>query len=499
MKRYVAIWFRHLLIDRVLLRRPELAKKPFVLAAKVRGRMVVMSASREAQTTGIDAGMVLADARAMLPEVEVLDFDPTMSQQLLQSLAEWCIRYSPLVAIDLPDGLILDVTGCSHLWGSETAYLKDIASRLKASGYDVRTAMADTIAAAWGVCRYSRAFPIIVTGEQLIALLPLPPHALRLEEPVIEKMHKLGLYQIKSFIYMPASVLRRRFGQLTIERMGKALGHIPELFQPVHPLEPYQERLSCLEPIRTAMGIEIAIRTLLEKLCARLSKESKGVRQAILRYYRVDGQSGQIGIGTSGASCKVDHLFKLFQLKIASIEPALGIELFVLEAPVAERLNDPQENLWNLSGKNKMTAIAELLDRLTARAGADAIHRYLPVEHHWPERAIMEASSLSDKPQTDWRTDLHRPVHLLAQPERIQASAPLPDYPPMLFRYQGQVHNIKKADGPDRIEQEWWLYDGLHRDYYSVEDERGGRYWIFRLGHYNDTQSPEWFIHGFFA
>ena len=85
----------------------------------------------------------------------------------------------------------------------------------------------------------------------------------------------------------------------------------------------------------------------------------------------------------------------------------------------------------------------------------------------------------------------------MATPEYIEVTAPVPDYPPMLFRYKGKLHKIIKADGPERIEQEWWLQDGQHRDYYAVEDEEGYRYWLFRLGHYDENY--QWFIHGFFA
>nr|WP_295932996.1 DNA polymerase Y family protein [uncultured Dyadobacter sp.] len=499
MKRYVTIWFRHLLTDRQLLRQPELAGNPFVLAAKQKGRMIVMASSQLAEKAGIETGMVVADARAVFPKLEVLDYDPTAAEGLLNAIAEWAIRYTPLVAVDLPDGLVLDATGCAHLWGGETPYLKDITSRLKTSGYDVRGAMADTIGAAWAISRYSHMFPIIAQGQQMDALLPLPPNALRLPPDVVEKLVKLGLYQIKNFISMPRAVLRRRFGQTILDQLGKALAHTHEAFEPVRPIEPFQERLPSLEPIRTATGIEIALRKLLEKLCARLAAEDKGLRQAILTCYRIDGETRQVEIGTSGPSCSVVHLFKLFELKISSIEPALGIELFLLDAPVVEPMPAAQEALWNLNSSNKQIAIAELVDRLRARAGTDVVHRYLPAEHHWPERAIVEASSLIDQPQTHWRTDQPRPVQLLKQPERIEVSAPIPDYPPMVFRYNNTVHKIMRADGPDRIEQEWWIADGLHRDYYLVEDENGNRYWIFRLGHYGDAQNPEWFIHGFFA
>jgi protein ImuB len=499
MKRYVAIWFRHLLTDRELLRRPELAGEPFVLAAKQKGRMIVMASSSIAEKAGVVTGMVVADARAVLPKLIVIDYDPSIEQSLLTTIAEWAIRYTPLVALDLPDGLILDATGCAHLWGGETPYLKDIMGRLKTSGYDVRAAMADTIGAAWAMSRFSRAFPIIAPGGQMEAIMPLPPNALRLPGDVVEKLHKLGLYQIKSFISMPRPVLRRRFGQIMLDQLGKALGYVHEGFMPVQRLEPFQERLPSMEPIRTATGIEIALQKLLEKLCTRLAAEDKGLRQAILKCYRIDGELRQVEIGTSGPSCSIAHLYKLFELKIPTIEPALGIELFVLDAPVVEPMPAAQEALWNLSSGNKKVAIAELLDRLAARAGSEVIHRYLPAEHHWPERSIVEASSLEDQPQTYWRTDQPRPVELLASPERIEVSAPVPDYPPMVFRYKGTVHKVKRADGPDRIEQEWWLSDGLHRDYYLVEDENGNRYWIFRLGHYGDDHNPDWFLHGFFA
>jgi protein ImuB len=261
---------------------------------------------------------------------------------------------------------------------------------------------------------------------------------------------------------------------------------------------PYQERLPSLEPIRTATGIEIALKQLLESLCVRLTKEGKGLRTCVFKAFRMDGNIQQIGIGTIYPSRNVEHLFKLFENKISTIAPALGIELFLLEAPVIEDVSPTQDALWNTASSHSDMGIAELLDRLVGKVGINAIHRYLPDEHYWPERSIKTASSLQEKPVTKWRSDLTRPVHLLPKPEDIEVAVALPDYPPMLFKYKGQLHNITKADGPERIEQEWWLEEGLYRDYYSVEDEGGARYWLFRLGSY-DEGDPKWFIHGFFA
>lgn len=371
--------------------------------------------------------------------------------------------------------------------------------RLRGFGYDVRAAMADTAAAAWAVSRYGQISPIVETGRQLDALCPLPPAALRLDAAVVARLEKLGLYQIQSFINMPRSVLRRRFGAHLLERLDQALGQAVEALEPVEPIQPYQERLPCLEPIRTAIGIEIALQRLLEKICQRLANEEKGLRTAQLKGFRIDGNIQQISIGTNRPSRHAAHLFKLFELKISTMEPDLGFELFIIEALIVEELTTVQEQLWNTGEDRSEHEVVELLDKLGGKLGRHVIHRYLPAEHYWPERSFKPASSLDEKPQTEWRTDKPRPIHLLPKPEPIEVSVPLPDYPPMLFKYKGRLHTIQKADGPERIEQEWWLEQGSSRDYYCVEDKEGARYWLFREGQYCDEQKPQWFIHGFFA
>ncbi|MES2113159.1 MAG: DNA polymerase Y family protein [Bacteroidota bacterium] len=498
--RFLSLWFRHLTTDWLTLRRPELRDVPFILVAPVRNRIVVMAANPVAEAQGITAGMASADAKAMVPEIQVIDDIPGQAYKLLKALGEWCIRYSPLIAIDMPNGLLMDISGCAHLWGSERDYLKEIVTRLRSKGYDVRGAMADTAGAAWAVARFGKVKPIIPPGEQASALLNLPPAALRLEPEMLERLQKLGFYTIKNFINMGRTVLRRRFGEGFLLRLNQALGTEDEPLQLLLPVEPYSERLPCLEAVRTATAIEIAIKTLLENLCRRMGGEGKGVRTAILKCYRVDGQVIQAGIGTNQPTHNVNHLFKLFELKIPEIEPALGIELFTLDVPKFEDVSPEQEVLWSPDGCGLTdTSLAELLDRLANKIGAGNIHRYLPQEHYWPERSYKPAISLKEKPATTWRTDRPRPSLLLNQPEHIEVTFREPDYPPILFIYKNKIHRIAKSDGPERIEREWWLEEGEHRDYYQVEDEQGQRYWLFRLGHYKGDQSKQWFIHGFFA
>lgn len=498
-KRFVSIWFRHLKTDWFTRRHPELHGVPFVLAVPDHGRMVVTAVNALAESEGIHPGMVVADARTIISSLQIFDDDESAYAKVLKNFAEWFIRYTPAVAIDEMDGLILDVTGCTHLWGTEQQYLTDINKRLSKFGYVIRTAMADTIGAAWAIARFGNCIPLIESGQHTTALLPLPPAALRIDPTITERLEKLGLRQVGSFINMQRSALRRRFGQEFLIKLDQATGEVEEFIQPVIPIEPYQERLPCLEPIVTATGIEIALQKLLDALCTKLKKEGKGLRVAIFKGYRVDGKMISIDIGTSRPSSNTKHLFKLFELKIDTLEPALGIELFILEAQKVEDVSPTQEKLWQSNGGLQDTNLSELIDRIAGKYGKNHINRFLPAEHYWPENSFKPAVAIDEELPTTWKLDRPRPVQMLSNPEMIEVTAPIPDYPPMMFRYRGILHKIIKADGPERIEQEWWLQEGRHRDYYVVEDEKGQRYWLFRSGHYDAIKSYQWFIHGFFA
>ncbi len=499
MERFVTIWFPCLKTDWFSIRQPALRDIPFVLSAPDHGRMIITGVNDLAREEGINTGMVVADARAIIPSLKVIDDDPGLTCRLLKSMALWCIRYTDIVAVDPYDGIIMNVTGCAHLWGGEMSYIKDINTRFKKRGYQVRATMADTIGAAWAIAHYGDTNPIIEKGKQVETLLSLPPAALRLDDSVIDRLHKLGLHQVKSFIHMPRSVLKRRFGNDFIIKLEQALGNEEEQIFPVIPPESWRERLPCFEPIITLTGIEIALHQLLDTICNRLQKQGMGIRKALFKGFRTDGKSVQIEIGTHRATHNALHLYKLFEHKISTIEPASGIELFMIEALKTEKVSLLQEKLWETTTGLEDPGLPELLDKLSNRFGNTPIHRFLPAEHYIPEKSFKESTSLNETVTTNWKIERPRPVHLLTPPQRIEVTAPIPDYPPMNFRWKGNLHKIKKSDGPERIEQEWWIKDGPHRDYYAVEDEEGQRYWVFRSGHYNENNIPAWYLHGFFA
>jgi protein ImuB len=499
MVRFVTIWFRSLKTDWFTIHQPALRDIPFVLSESDHGRLIITAANNIARKEGIDTGMAVADARAIFPSLKVMEDDPNLSFRLLKAIAEWCIRYTDIVAIDPPDGIIMNVTGCAHLWGGELSYIKDINTRIKNKGYQVRATMADTIGAAWAIAHYGDKNPIIESGNQKEALLSLPPSSLRFDSIIVERLHKLGLHQVKSFIDIPRSVLKRRFGKEFILKLEQVLGNEEEQILPVLPVEPWRERLPCFEPIITAVGIEIALQRLLDSICIRLQKEGMGIRKVLFKGFRTDGKSVQIEVGTYRATNNSLRLYKLFEHKISTIEPASGIELFMIEALKTEKVSSFQEKLWDTTTGLEDPELTVLLDKFSNRFGNSPIRRFLPAEHYLPEKSFKESISLNEPATTTWKIERPRPVQLLTPPEHIEVTAPIPDYPPMNFRWKGKLHIIKKSDGPERIEQEWWIQDGPHRDYYAVEDDEGRRYWVFRSGHYNVDKIPVWYLHGFFA
>jgi protein ImuB len=234
-KRFMCIWFRHLMTDWMTLRRPELKDIAFVFGTPDHGRIVIVAVNPVAELQGIHPGMAAADAKAIIPGLQVIDDIPDPSKKLLKAIGEWCIRYTPVIATNLPDGLILDISGCAHLWGGEREYLKHVVNTLRNKGYDVRAAIADTIGAAWAIAHYGRTTPIIEPGQHIDALLPLHPSCLRLEKPVIDRLQKLGLTTIKKFISMPSSALRRRFGAGLLLRLNQALGNEEEYMSSLYP------------------------------------------------------------------------------------------------------------------------------------------------------------------------------------------------------------------------------------------------------------------------
>lgn len=474
--------------------------------AKAQGRLVVAAVSRAAEAQGAAPGQTLADARALLPALAVADHDAAADRRLLAQIAAWCARYSPLVAVD-GDGLFLDIAGVPHLFGGEAAMLADLCRRLRALGFSLRAGLADTPGAAWASARFGKQDgEIVPPGGARAALACLPVAALRLDPATAAGLARLGLARVGDLYGVPRAPLAARFGGEVWRRLDAALGHTQEPISPRRPVAAHRAHVSFAEPIVAAEDIARAIRRLLHELCERLQREQRGARRLELALFRVDGTSVRTGVGTARPLRDPERLAPLFLHHLERLDPGFGIEAMALSLPLVEPCA-PDQIAWPEARDGRKPraggergedeARAALIERLGNRFGADRTLHLAARESHVPERAQRWVRAL-DEAAEGFAAALPRPPRLFTPPHPIEAVAPVPDDPPLLFRWRRIVHRVRRAEGPERIAGEWWRAATPLRDYYRVEDTEGRRFWLYREGPYGAHAGVRWFLHGLF-
>lgn len=487
---------------------PQPEPPPFALLETVRAVRRLSAVSAEAAQLGLHVGQKATDALALVPELVTAEAEPDADAQALTALVDWCVRFSPAVAADAPDGLFLDVTGVSHLWGGEREMLSDFRSRLALNGLPFRCAIADTPGAAWALVRFGEDGTIAPPGEQGPLLAPLPPAALRLETETWAQIERLGLRRVGQIMELPRAPFGRRFGRAALTRLDQALGREKEALSFRRPPTPWFARLVFAEPISAPEDMARVTADVAAKLCARLEAGSHGARRFELCFHRLDGKAMPLGIGLSLPGRDPARIAKLFAPKLETVDPGFGVEVVTMTAHAVEATSGRQVRLDAVRDAALEDGLAPLVDRLTNRLGPERVWRSVPVESHVPELSVGRARPLAAPVEARrWSPETPRPTRLFRRPEPIEGVIALtPDDPPTQFRWRGQLHRVRRAEGPERIGEEWWkagIGDAstTHiRDYYRVEDAEGGRFWLFRAGVYEDPEiPPKWWLHGLFG
>jgi len=465
-----------------------------VLAWAPRGpRQVVVALDPLAEALGLRLGQTLADAQAMAPEVRA-EMQPATTPRRLAFLALWALRFTPLAAVEAPDGLLLDISGVAHLSGSEAALLTRVIEGLARLGHAAQGAIAGHAAAAAALARAGRPGTILAPGQELAALGPLPLSALRLPEEVVAALGRLGLRCIREVLAQPRAPLARRFGARLTMVLDAAAGLTTPPIRPIRPPPEFLAGQDFLEPVTTREVIDAVMARLLAKLCQRLDQAGRGLRELLLRAHRADGGVQEIVLGTGSATRDAAHLARLFRDRLEKLEPGFGFDRMALLATRTEALAASQNGLAPGAAERR-EALARLLDRLSQRL---PVWRLAPRASHWPERAMRRADPFEAiGPMPPPRP---RPVRLLRQPSRLEAVALLPDAPPSMIRLHGVLHRIRRAEGPERLSPEWWRDDPNRRmrDYYRVECEDGTRLWLCRAG-LPGEEGTAWLQHGWLA
>ena len=569
MRRIISVWFPEFPVERFLRERRKLRAPlppkglPFALVEKGQKGLRLYAVNRTARQFGLTGGQRLADARAAVPDLLTEQHEPEKDMGSLLGLARWMERYSPWVAPDGKDGLLLDSTGVSHLFGGEAGMQRDIQQRLADYGFTTRISFGGTIGAAWALARFGKQGTSSVASRQLLQgrsaennpspleregpdaqrregeVPSLPIEALRIDANAARTLRRLGLKTIGSLLSLPRASLARRFrGEQIHEnvllRLDELTGARHEALNAINPPSSFIAHRALMEPVISHEGLDAVLQGLVTALTGDLEAKGQGATRLILKLFKTDGGRAQIPAGLSAPSHDARHILRLLKPKLENLDAGFGIDAMTLEARETASVMMHQHGFMEDDGG---TSLAELNDRVLNRED-QGLTRLEAVESHVPERAEREASTaLSRQPQTASGADTlprkgggkktvkpsplagegaerqrggrgeevpsPRPLLIFETPEPARVIASVPDGPPMRLTWRRVTRKIVKSQGPERIAPEWWrLTEGERpRDYYHVEDEEGRRYWLYRDGLYgeDDGPPPKWFVHGLSA
>ncbi len=447
--------------------------------------------------------MTLADARARVPELIVFDRDESADQAWLERIADGCIRYTPMVAVDPPDGVILDMTGCTHLFGGEAGLAADVEKRLAALGMSLRHAFAGTSFAAHALARH-----------QAAEIRQLPVAALELEAEATQGLLRAGLKTVGELAKRPMAAIAARFGGEAVTALRHLLGETSRPIVPRVRPAPIRAERRFAEPIaRTEYALQV-LGELAAEAVRQLEQVQAGGRRFEAVFFRSDGLVRPLAVETSQPTRDPLLVIRLFDERSEGlnvpIDPGFGCELIRLAVPLVEPLAAAQLRLEG--GTVRDAEVAALIDRLSTRLGRNRVRRLVPIDTHIPEQMQLALPAVEvGAPAAAWPVSASgeppsRPLHLFDPPQPIEVIAEVPDGPPHRFRWRRAFHEVRRFEGPERIASEWWKRRdgavdkaGLTRDYYRVEDARGRRFWIFRHGLYEEKPDPRWYLHGLFA
>jgi len=480
---------------------------------------------------------MLADARAVCPHINTVVSDSAGDLDFLEKLAVWAQRWGPWSAVDAPDGLLVDITAAAHLFGGEAGLLNDVEAAFARRNIAVRTAIAPTAGAAWALAHYGPARSIVavtptlqIADAVMRALIDLPVAALRLDADVLTVLRRLGLKRLGDLAGIThgdaeddksegdSSERARAFGRDALQRrfrnrksptasplirLDQLLGHVPEPLLPVIPQSMPLVQRRLMEPIRHRTLLDTVLCDLAADMMRELEAKREGARRLELGLWRVDAQVVVRRLELAAATREAEHITRLFAAKLDDVDAGFGIETVRLRASWTEPLGVSQSDIEQAAEKQG-TSLSACIDRLSVRLGPQAVRRPVPQASHLPERAQRWQGPFESAPTSQIVSKApHRPLKILDRPEKISVLYASPDGVPQRFRWRGEVREVARVEGPERIAPEWWREKSTVRlrDYYRIEDAGGQRFWIYRHGLAGDGRGglPDWYLQGLYA
>lgn len=473
-------------------------------------RVVIRNAA--AIEAGIRLGATLATARSVCHGVRHFVRDARAEQERLRLLAEACYRYGPGVSLHAPDALLLDIGPSLRLFRGLYRLKRNLVQLLADAGHSARIGIASTPLAALAFARAGVAGPLSAwpTPDELDThtrdgLKHIPLGATELDADSRERFANMGIERLGQVLGLPRTELGRRFGMGLLTYLERLVGNRGDPREFIAPRETFTSALHLLESISNKQALAFPMQRLASELGHWLVSHQLGATALHWGFTPLRGRPVTLDVAFAEAQQHNRALLDISRLKLESSELPEEVMSIVLSAPGLCHWQGRSHGLFKLGASMEHHAPppVELIDRFTARLGAEACHSIETEDDHRPERAwVRAAPGLEDRKAPSPRgtprdqgarkdrraRPSRRPLWLLEHPR------PVP---------RGELTLLS---GPERIETGWWdqpnrrrssrLVQRRCRDYYIAHRTTPGgksmQCWVYAL-------RGSWFIHGYFS
>lgn len=460
--------------------------------------------NRLAQRRGVQIGMPISEGGTFAQSHDRLfveQVQPEQDRQALVEIALRCERFSFRIGLeesDVPESILMDVTGIAHFFSGEQALAAELDRAVTKRQFDGRIAIGNTIGMAWAAAHYvakpSRPMSIPIENIRQFYLLPLP--ALRLSDAILQKLYRLGITTIQQVMSLDRRSLARRLGNEVLTRLDQFTGQIPEYITPCHPLPQYRVKKTLEDGISHPEAIEHLLLLLLRQLLDLLAPNRLGTRHLECLFLLEDRTSQMLDLRLCETTSDEKHIRELFRIHLEKLRFHLPIVGLHLEAKEIAPLGAYQEEFLGGMTRDSSRQFSILLNRFSSRLGEQAVIAPYLLPDPIPERSVELASVAGPSlpSATTFNSRYHgldRPTALFLKPRPIEVVASIPDGPPMVLFWKRKRIEIVECSEPERIETGWWQGEYVCRDYYRVEATSGEWLWVFRR-----LQDGRWFWHG---
>jgi protein ImuB len=451
--------------------------RPMAIAAgETRPRVIALNAA--ARRAGVRPAMAVAAALALVPELDVRPRCPAAEAQALREIAQWALQFSPALSIEGDAALLLEIGAGLELFGGLEAMLDAIRRELPALGFSATLAAAPTPTAALMLARAGCAQALTEHAALPSQLAALPVAVSGCDENSTQMLADLGVYTLGALLALPRDGLARRFGQALLATLDRALGRIPDPRLPFVAPEQFQARLELPAPAREVEALLFAFKRLVAGASGWLRGRGLGAMRLRLELIHEQCPPSVLSVNLSTPSRDAAHLNALVRERLERTRLPDRVEAIGLSTGITARLAAQDRPLF---AATEAAEEAQLIERLCARLGDQAVCVVRPRADHRPERAWRAGQPAVSSPEI--MPPGPRPLWLLEEPQPLQQFLRTAQAPLVLM------------DGPERIESGWWEGRDVRRDYFVARAQSGQTLWVFT----RPGGDGGWHVHGIFS